>query len=503
MKIKSRKKTTKWNILFHYYAIIFSVIWGILLVPLYLKYIPLEIYGAWLATGNIISWLTVVDPGISDVLRQKVGLAYGASEINKLNDLLVSGSILNLLVSLMLLIIGLILSNFVPELLKLNSSNIYLIIKNAFILSVISGSLLIFSFGFTSFNQGLLSSVGIGTIYVIATISSLLINILLLFDGYGLYSIPISGIFRALILIIGNLIYIFWRYNKESIIFNFSYKEIKNLLKLISYNFLGKLGNILSTQVDIFLVARYLGTETAPVLSLTRKGPELTRMLVERPPTAMLPAITNAWGAKEYDKVKYYTFRLFLILLWITGLIVTGFILLNKYFVTLWVGNNLFAGEAVNIAIVISLILSMVINIFSNIYFSIGKIKDTSKINFIQSIITISFSFIGVIYFGLFGLVIAQGLSFFFLAIWYFPIKVVKLISYDKEYILNLIKELIIITSTNIIIIIFLYNLIQIPNWVSFLLFTFFITLIYVISLFLASNNFRKEIKHIFKIIIY
>ena len=50
------------------------------MVPLYLKYIPVELYGAWLATGNIVNWLLVVDPGISTVVMQRVGKSYGADD---------------------------------------------------------------------------------------------------------------------------------------------------------------------------------------------------------------------------------------------------------------------------------------------------------------------------------------------------------------------------------------------------------------------------------------
>lgn len=493
--LKSRKKVTKWNIVFHYYSIAFSVFCGVLLVPLYLKYIPLEIYGAWLATGNIVAWLTVVDPGISDVLRQQVGRAYGTGETKTLNDYLGSGTLLSFIISAIILLGGLVASDFLIDLIKLNDQTCIPVIKDAFILAVIGSSLMIFSFGFTSFSQGLLSSVGIGLVFVVATLTSLIINIVLLIKGYGLYSIPISQIFRAVILIAGNIIYIIWRYLQESLKYNFSIRGFSALAKLSGYNFLGRLGNVMSTQMDAFLVARYIGAEVAPILKLTKKGPELSRMFVERPPVAMLPALTNAWGSGEYEKVRKYTARLFAIILWMLGLIFSGFILFNRSFVSLWVGSSIYAGNTINLVIILGVVFSVIVSIFSNIFFALGKIKETSKINFVQSIITIASLYVGIKYFGLIGLVIAQVLSMLVFSAWYFPYKTLKFIKYDQHLLSQLKREITNVVIISVVITLFSSHIIFISNWASFFLFVSLVTLCYVVFLFMLSKQFKKEIR--------
>ena len=45
---------------------------GIILVPIYLVYIPKDLYGYWLATGNILTIISLLDPGIGGVVTQKV-----------------------------------------------------------------------------------------------------------------------------------------------------------------------------------------------------------------------------------------------------------------------------------------------------------------------------------------------------------------------------------------------------------------------------------------------
>lgn len=496
---RTRIKSTKWNLFFNYYAIAFIIVWGVLLVPIYLKYIPLGTYGAWLATGNIVAWLTVVDPGISDVMRQQVGRAYGAGETQKLNEYLSSGTLLSLIACLIILIAGLASKNLIIDLITIQDLNSITTIKNAFILSVLGSSLLIFSFGFIAFNQGLLSSVGIGLIYVVATVASLVINVVLLIRGYGLISIPISLNIRALGLIAGNIVYIFWRYSQESLRFRFSINGFFPLARLVGFNILGRLGNVMSTQIDTFLVARYLGAEVAPILNLTKKGPELSRMFVERPPIAMLPAITNAWASGEYNKVRTNTSRLFIIVIWMIGLIIAGFIIFNKSFVSLWVGQNLYAGNSINIFICFGILLTMVASITSNIYFALGNIKETSKINFIQSIITVITLYLGVKYFGMFGLVLAQILSLLVYSAWYFPYKTLKFIKYDVSLLKLIQKEIVGVVLISALTVIIFFERISITSWISFFIFVIIVAITYMILLLLLSKLFRKEASAILK----
>jgi hypothetical protein len=81
MRRVSRKKSTFWNLVFSYSTILYGICSGLLLVPLYLEHIPIDLYGAWLASGNVLTWLTVIDPGISTVVTQRVGKSFGANKL--------------------------------------------------------------------------------------------------------------------------------------------------------------------------------------------------------------------------------------------------------------------------------------------------------------------------------------------------------------------------------------------------------------------------------------
>jgi len=120
--VRTPRRTTKWNLFFHYVSIALALVSGVVLVPLYLRFIPLYLYGAWLATGNILAWLTVIDPGLSTVLQQRAGMAYGRRDVAELGSLLTGGVLLSGAIALLVLIAGLASSGFLIGWLNLTTS---------------------------------------------------------------------------------------------------------------------------------------------------------------------------------------------------------------------------------------------------------------------------------------------------------------------------------------------------------------------------------------------
>ena len=83
-----------------------GVIRGLFIVPFYLKYIDNTIYALWLATGNIVVWLTFVDPGISNVLQQRVAYFMGKKDLITLSKVITSGIVLSGLISVIAYLIS-------------------------------------------------------------------------------------------------------------------------------------------------------------------------------------------------------------------------------------------------------------------------------------------------------------------------------------------------------------------------------------------------------------
>ena len=428
----------------------------------------------------------------------KVLESYAKKEMSKLSDLLFSGLIILFLISIIILLFGFVLSFFLKYFLNgLDLFNFSVILKS-FYFSVIGSSLLIFSFGLSNFNQGMLSSLAVGLIYVISTIASLLISIFLLKNNYGIISIPLGQIICALFLIFGNSIYIMYRFKSELIPFVFSFSNVKKMISLSAVNFLGKLGGLIANQIDVVLISHFLGTNVVPNYVLNKKGPEISRTFIERPPLAFSTSITSLWYSSNFDKLNFYIIRLFKLLIWMLGIVFIGFILSNKFFINLWVGPSFFTNSTTNFLICLNLLVLVVNNVFTNLYFSLGNIKITSHYTFFQSIITAIFLFLGIKYYGINGLLIFQFFSYIIFTTWVFPVKVFRQLRIPNNVIKSIFKEVFFVALSCIVLFLIFRKQNIINSWFYFIIYISKIVCTYIFIVYILSKSLRLEIKNFY-----
>ena len=100
MVLRSRTRATKWTLVSRYTGFVMAMVQGLFMVPLYLRFIPLDVYGVWLASGNLLAWIAIMDPGFTTVLQQQISRYYGEKEISTVRALIGSGLIGSLLLQI-------------------------------------------------------------------------------------------------------------------------------------------------------------------------------------------------------------------------------------------------------------------------------------------------------------------------------------------------------------------------------------------------------------------
>lgn len=492
MDVRSRKSATKWTLFFHYVSILVAITTGILLVPLYLKFIPLEMYGAWLATGNILAWLTIVDPGLSMVLQQRISAAYGQDDHQQVGEYLMGGLCVTIVLSLVVLVAGLIVSYYLPDWLNLAPSIDERQLSSAFVVGTVGTALTVFSYAISATNQGLLGSIGVGLAYSISNIISICIIVIALYNGYGVVAIALGMLVRGIGYVIGNLWYLLWRISTEGLRVSFTLTKTPEVLRLVSYTFQWRATGVLANNLDLFIVARYLGADVVPMLALTKKVPEICRMVLERPSASFMSSVANLVGSGAMGKAQLQLTRLIRLIIWALGLLVAGVIVYNDNFVQLWVGEEFYAGTSINVVLCASVFVIVFTTTLGNLCFSLGNIKGVSLVNASQNIVTVIFIVAGAKMFGLLGIVIAPLAAVLLISMWYFPANFSRLLDLPKQeikmmykdaiYVLLLIAPLIGIFSTG-----------SPGSWTSFAFDALAFTAVYILILCSISKSARKE----------
>lgn len=435
-----RKAVFKWNLVFSILLIIVNIINGIVLVPLYLKYVDAAAYGIWLASGNILAWVSLIDPGIGGVLLQQVGLAFGRKDLKETGDLVGAGLVLSIGITILFGVVGYIFFANLPVLLDINEGY-YRESKLAiaFLYALIGTMLMIGSYGITAVLQALQSSIGVGMLLTLNMIASLAVVLVLLEAGLGIKAIGLSILFRGLIQFIGALTLLTVKLKSTGIGTSLNKSSFSRILSLSSFNFLGKTAGTLHGQVQLFLIARFVGPLEVTIYKFTQAGPELSKLFLIRPIQAFIPSFVNLLGEKGTEAAKSILIRMLNYFVWIIGFILIGSMLLNELFVSVWVGIGFYAGATLNLLICLAVAISVLLDVLSQIVFAMGDVKRNNVIQFVQLIFFLIAAYWGVTEYGLKGLVGAYLLSHI-VSLCYYPRKLIKMVNLtyrDLRYVVS------------------------------------------------------------------
>lgn len=497
-KERSRKKTTLWNLSFHYVNLLLGIVRGFLLVPLYLIYIDIELYGAWLASGNVLMWITITDPGVASILQQQVAFNYGNKNKQKLSESITSGVISGFIVGLLVLIIGFVVSNFLFQILNLPHTEIYAPLQEAFDLGIIGSAFMIFSYTFYGINSGLQSSRTIGSFDLITNLISITLVVVLLFQGYGVLALGYSLLAKGVFSLVANVSYMAYRMFKERIPLFFSMSHFVSFTKLFLYTFTSKALTTLAQNMDLVLIARWIGPEIVTVFELTRRPIQLIKTFADRPSVSFLPTFSNLIGEGDFLKLKKILTLFFHYWSWLMVLIIGGFIVFNGSLITLWVGEDFYLGDKLNALICISFFVTSFTYSMFNFSYSAGNIKGNSIAEGLGSLFWIIMMFILGSQFGLIGFIISPLIARLMCEFWYYPLILARTVKLDRVEMKKVAFDFLKIVIT-VLIMIIVASKIEVNSWLLLILAAGVFVIVYLLLLLTISAKFREQTISIIK----
>jgi O-antigen/teichoic acid export membrane protein len=491
--IRTYNRALKWNIIFRYINISLAFIQGMLLVPLYLNYIPLKVYGLWLATGNLLAWISAIDPGLTVVLNQRVSSIYGKKELKKVGEVIGSGVILSFFVFIISIGFGFALKYILIFTLNEGSIPEESDLLEAFNLAILGSSLLLYSYSFNAINSGLQGSLSIGLINVFSILGSIILNIILLGTGFGLLAIVYALIFSGASLLFCNAIYLYYRLRIEKIPLHLSLEKSIELLKLLSFTFISRITGIVSNNLDLLIVQKFLGPQIVSSIALSRKPIEISREIINQPVVSFQPVISSIYGTGDVRILRKRMNFVITALIWISVVVFGGMIAFNWQFIKLWVGDSVYIGNYYNLLLCIGAYIMVVSQSAGYMSLALGDIKTSSIVGAIQSALNIIFLFVGVKFFGILGLVLAPIISTLITTGFYFPRLVQKRVQFSKRYINHYVYEFF-LSVISIFPLIIVSRIFVVSNWLQFICLIFVFITAYFLLLFWFSQEFKQRI---------
>ncbi len=358
-----------------YIAVLFAIIQGIVLVPFYLKQIPADVYGYWLASGNIIAYFALLDLGLPSIFIQKTASQFNRNESGKLGITCGTCLIYGLAVAFAILVAGTVFVVTIDNWIKIDHNQIVLF-KKSVMMAVISSAITIFSQFVGSLLLGLQESLSLTVTSMLSFVVSISATLLALSLKLGVMAIAIGFAAKSIVVLIGtggSFLHIWRKISGESI--SFSLSDIKKMFRLSAISIIGKASTVISSHSDALLNSSVLNPVVAAVYSFNAKVKDVLFSIPDRISVAAIPTIANMQSDDDVKDKKKHPIIILVLSMEISLICAFGLFLFNGKFIELWIGKEMFGGQLLTGIICILFLVNVFRNALSNLIFSTGEIK--------------------------------------------------------------------------------------------------------------------------------
>lgn len=388
----------------------FSIVIGIVLVPMYLEQVGTRMYGLWLATGGLVVWLGMFDMGISGQMGQRVASAYGARNRVKFGAYYTNGLLIQLILVFALTLMAFGLSLAVPWVLSVNGNEA----KTLTDCTLIAG----LSLGLQQLSNGqasILNALQRPVLKFIGQFSGGVVTVVtivtLLRAGNGLYAIPIGMLAGSVLNLIFVGSYSFWLVWQSAAPMELQWPVVHEMIGIAATSFLAATSSAIVGRIEPTLIALAISPEMGVIYSTTKRAAEIIGSLTAMFIGSVNSGLSHLQAQGLESKMRSVFSDVLLLTMHASLVMVTIYVILNKMFIGLWVGEKYFAGTAVMLLIALSIIVTGFVSVFTNSLVAFGDFRFNNLLTFTESIIRLGLMGMLVFSLGLAGLPMATCLT--------------------------------------------------------------------------------------------
>jgi O-antigen/teichoic acid export membrane protein len=367
-----------------------ALIIGIGLVPLMLDRIGTRTWGLWLATGELLSYAGMVDLGVLGVLPWLMAEADGRQDRGAMRRLLSNGVAVGALIGAGYALLALVLWRVLPSALHLTPLDRAAIAPPLAMLVAFTA----LSYPLRTFPAtllGLQDMTFYGVIRVVQSVLDVVVTVVLLLKGYGLYALAWGTIVPTAVLVFASVIRL--AIVAPDLVKGWVPPALKELSPLVVNGFgvwLAGFGWLLLSSSNA-LVITFLGhPEWVPIFNCTAKVSLVATQLVWLMPDAGLVGLAQLHGQPQSTPRVRHVVALFQqVHLLLAGAAVCAIVAFNPTFVTRWVGGPLFGGLTLNILLASGIVVYSLVHALTNAASVLGNRLQVGVLTLVNGVVQI------------------------------------------------------------------------------------------------------------------
>lgn len=382
-----------------------------LLTPFILLYLNLAEYGLWMLCFVVISFLALTSIGLEGAYIKYVAEFHARDQIDRANRFLSTGLLVSTLFSILVILLVWTGMGLLLDLLRIEET----LRPTATILFLGTSVIFMLDISFTCFGRaldGLQYMYLTAKVRLITSFAEIILVVLFLFAGFGIYGLMTAFIIRYILAISINTFYAFKLV--PGLKLSPAYLDKSSLKLLLQYGgkmqLLGFFG-IFMTTFDKIIITRFLGLAATGMYELGRKLPYTMTTIPSEISGALMPALSHLQG-KEDDRQSHSLFigaSRYMAML--SAPLFTFLFLSAPYSLYVWLGNGY--EHAVDVMYILSagIFINLLTGASSSAAMGLNKLNWEIKYAALNSILCLVMTPFMAIWFGLIGAAAGVALS--------------------------------------------------------------------------------------------
>lgn len=417
----SRRRAARINLMLGYGRYTVGIFNQLILVPLYLRFISIGAYGSWLASGNVITLLSVLDIGFNLIVAQRLATAFGAGDDDRFVREVGSSLGLSLAGFIFLTSVVFILSPWIPGWINAPPSETAAL-RRAIVLAGIGAASQVIALSMWSVLQAWQLAFLCEFQLLISSVLGLAATVIALIRGLGVVAFGVGTLVRgtsaALLLIF--VVALQWRRRKLPLP-SIKLSGSSELFRYSSPVIISRITLSIVNDGQSVIVSACLNPTAAAILSLTSRVFTGCRTLLEPLIGSAFAGIAHLVGesAAHSGRVRAVLQELFTIIAIAAALMLGMTAALNVSFGRLWVGPERFGGVALTIVISIATLAVFINNAQGVILTALGNIRGPAWTSLLEVGIRVPLTIVLLLCLGIIGAPLAAIGSSLAIGSWY------------------------------------------------------------------------------------
>ncbi len=331
---------------------------------------------------------------------------------------------------------------------------------------------------------------------MLSTVAVPVFNIIVLYMGFGSVGMACVSTLLQFMMLPLNVIYCFKVLKTKPVFQNIPFYLIKEICAFSFYVFLGTIVDMLFWATDKVLLGSMVGTVAVAIYNVGGTFNSMMTNLSTSISGVLVPKVTAmVVTGNSKDNWTELFIRVGRLQYYIIALVITGFIVFGRQFVSFIAGNGYEESYIVALITMIPLVVPLIQNVGLNILVAQNKHKFRSIVYLIIALVNVVTTYLCIPHLGIIGAALCSGISYIIgqgliMNIYYYKVTGIDILKFWK----NIIK-ISIIPFIQMIIGLFISKIVNFYKPTYFIFGVLIYSILYcLLSYFISMNDYEKDI---------